>query len=46
VHGYVSASKYKPSELAADTGAAVTPVAAHSGTQDAATPVTPKQPQQ
>lgn len=46
VHGYVSAPKYKPSDLAADTGAAVTPVAAHSGAQDAANPATPKQPQQ
>lgn len=45
VHGYVSAPKYKPSELAAESGAAVTPVAAHPETPDAATPQTPKQPQ-
>ncbi len=29
VHGYVSAPKYRPSELAAASGASVTPVAAH-----------------
>src|SRR6202048_1570342 len=29
IHGYVSAPKYKPSELAGDGGATVTPVAAH-----------------
>ena len=45
VHGYVSAPKYKPSELAAVSGPAVTPVAAHPETQDAATPQTPKRPQ-
>lgn len=45
VHGYVSAPKYKPSELAANGAAAVTPAAAHPETQDANPPVTTK-PQQ
>ena len=45
VHGYVSAPKYKLSELATDAGANVTPVAAHPQ-PDAANPPTPKQPQQ
>jgi len=46
VHGYVSAPKYKPSELAAgSTGAAtVTPVAAHPQTPDQ-NPESPKQPE-
>jgi hypothetical protein len=34
IHGYVSAPKYKPSELAAVGTATVTPVAAHPQTQD------------
>ena len=44
VHGYVSAPKYKPSELAAN-GAAVTPVAAHpeAQPQDANPPATKPQ---
>jgi uncharacterized coiled-coil protein SlyX len=44
VHGYVSAPKYKPSELAASgaAGAAVTPVAAH----ETATGLNPPKPQQ
>ena len=47
VHGYVSAPKYKPSELAASsTGAAtVTPVAAHPQPPDQV-PQSPKQPEQ
>ena len=47
VHGYVSAPKYKPSELAASsTGAAtVTPVAAHPQPPDQI-PQSPKQPEQ
>ena len=46
VHGYVSAPKYKPSELAAtSTGAAaVTPVAAHPQPPDQ-NPQSPKQPE-
>ena len=46
VHGYVSAPKYKPSELAvSSTGAAVvTPVAAHPEPQDQ-DPQIPKQPE-
>lgn len=47
VHGYVSAPKYKPSELAAgSTGAAtITPVAAHPQSPDQ-NPQSPKQPEQ
>src|SRR6266849_1463679 len=47
VHGYVSAPKYKPSELAASsTGAAtVTPVAAHPQQQPDQNPEIPKQPE-
>src|SRR5713101_4564232 len=47
VHGYVSAPKYKPSELAAgSTGTAtVTPVAAHPQSPDQ-NPQSPKQPEQ
>jgi len=47
VHGYVSAPKYKPSELASNsTGAAVvTPVAAHPQPPDQ-NPQIPKQPEQ
>src|SRR6266436_2863736 len=47
VHGYVSAPKYKPSELAvSSTGAAtVTPVAAHPQPPDQV-PQSPKQPEQ
>jgi hypothetical protein len=42
IHGYVSAPKYKPSELAAVGGATVTPVAAHPQAPDQ----NPNQPQQ
>jgi hypothetical protein len=47
VHGYVSAPKYKPSELAAgSTGApTITPVAAHPQSPDQ-NPPSPKQPEQ
>src|SRR6202048_3463624 len=47
VHGYVSAPKYKPSELAASStgAAAVTPVAAHPQPPDQI-PQSPKQPEQ
>src|SRR6266849_5363769 len=47
VHGYVSAPKYKPSELAASsTGAAtITPVAAHPQQQPDQNPEIPKQPE-
>ena len=41
IHGYVSAPKYKPSELAATGSATVTPVAAHPQTDQ-----NPNQPQQ
>jgi len=46
VHGYVSAPKYKPSELAASSAGAatVTPVAAHSQPPDQ-NPQSPKQPE-
>jgi hypothetical protein len=44
IHGYVSAPKYKPSELAAVGGATVTPVAAHP--QAADQNHSPNQPQQ
>jgi hypothetical protein len=44
VHGYVSAPKYKPSELAAAGAATVTPVAAHPQQPDQ-DPQSPKQPQ-
>jgi hypothetical protein len=42
IHGYVSAPKYKPSELAAVGGATVTPVAAHPQAPNQ----NPNQPQQ
>ena len=47
VHGYVSAPKYKPSELAASStdAATVTPVAAHPQPPDQI-PQSPKQPEQ
>jgi hypothetical protein len=45
IHGYVSAPKYKPSELAAIGTPTVTPVAAHPQTPDQ-TPQNPNQPQQ
>jgi DNA repair exonuclease SbcCD ATPase subunit len=47
VHGYVSAPKYKPSELAASgaSAATVTPVSAHSQPPDQ-NPPSPKQPEQ
>jgi len=47
VHGYVSAPKYKPSELAVSSStntATVTPVAAHPQTPDQ-NPQSPKQPE-
>ena len=44
VHGYVSAPKYKPSELAAAGAAPVTPVSARPQTPDS-TPQTPKEPE-
>ncbi|HTT33579.1 MAG TPA: hypothetical protein VMH48_08250 [Methylomirabilota bacterium] len=44
VHGYVSGPKYKPAELAAATGANVTPVAAHPQTPENP-PSSPKQPE-
>ena len=44
VHGYVSAPKYKPSELSAVGSASVTPVAAHPEGPDP-NPSTPKQPE-
>jgi len=45
VHGYVSAPKYKPSELAASGTPTVTPVAAHEQTPDQ-NPQNPNPPQQ
>jgi type VI protein secretion system component VasK len=45
IHGYVSAPKYKPSELAAIGTATVTPVAAHPQAPDQ-NPPTPDQPEQ
>ena len=45
IHGYVSAPKYKPSELAAAGTATVTPVAAHAQTPDQ-NPQNPNQPKQ
>jgi hypothetical protein len=45
VHGYVSAPKYRPSELAATGGDVVTPVAAHPQPNDA-NAQSPKLPQQ
>jgi hypothetical protein len=45
VHGYVSAPKYRPSELAAIGTATVTPVAAHPQAPDQ-NPPTPDQPKQ
>lgn len=44
VHGYVSAPRYKPSELAAVGSASVTPVAAHPQEPDR-NPSSPKQPE-
>jgi hypothetical protein len=44
VHGYVSAPKYKPSELAAGSTAVITPVAAHPQSPDQ-NPQSPKQPE-
>jgi hypothetical protein len=44
VHGYVSAPKYKPSELSAVGSASVTPVAAHPQEPDQ-NPSSPKQPE-
>lgn len=45
VHGYVSAPKYKASELAAAGGATVTPVSTHPQTPEQ-NPQIPKQPEQ
>jgi len=45
IHGYVSAPKYKPSELAAIGAATVTPVAAHPQAPDQ-NPQNPNQPEQ
>jgi hypothetical protein len=45
IHGYVSAPKYKPSELATVGTATVTPVAAHPQAPDQ-TPQNPDQPEQ
>jgi len=45
VHGYISAPKYKPSELATTGAPTVTPAAAHPETPDQ-TPQSPKQPEQ
>jgi hypothetical protein len=44
VHGYVSAPKYKPSELASSGAPTVTPVSAHPQQPDQ-NPPSPKQPQ-
>jgi hypothetical protein len=44
VHGYVSAPKYNPSELAATGGASVTPVSEHPQEQDP-NQANPKQPE-
>jgi tRNA G10 N-methylase Trm11 len=44
VHGYISAPKYKPAELATTGEPAVTPAAAHPETPDQ-TPQSPKQPE-
>src|SRR5438445_5985382 len=45
VHGYISAPKYKPAELANTNAPNVTPAAAHPDTPDQ-TPQSPKQPDQ
>jgi hypothetical protein len=45
VHGYISAPKYKPAELATTGAPTVTPAAAHPETPDQ-TPQSPKQPEQ
>jgi outer membrane murein-binding lipoprotein Lpp len=45
VHGYISAPKYKPAELATTGAATVTPAAAHPQTPDQ-NPESPKQPEQ
>src|SRR3989454_4607785 len=45
VHGYISAPKYKPAELANTNAPNVTPAAAHPETPDQ-TPQSPKQPEQ
>ena len=46
VHGYISAPKYKPSELAADSSASVTPVSAKSPASTPSNTPDPQQPQQ
>jgi outer membrane murein-binding lipoprotein Lpp len=45
VHGYISAPKFKPAELATTGAATVTPAAAHPQTPDQ-NPESPKQPEQ
>jgi len=47
VHGYISAPKYRPSELAASdaSAATVTPVAEHPPQQPEQNPDIPKQPE-
>jgi hypothetical protein len=45
VHGYISAPKYKPADLATTGAATVTPAAAHPQTPDQ-DPQSPKQPEQ
>jgi uncharacterized coiled-coil protein SlyX len=46
IHGYISAPKYKPSELAAAGSASVTPVTAKTPPASAPNPQQPEQPQQ
>ncbi|MGC2530378.1 MAG: hypothetical protein WA639_21735 [Candidatus Acidiferrum sp.] len=46
VHGYISAPKYKPSELAAASSASVTPVSAKSPASTPSNTTDPQQPQQ
>jgi len=46
VHGYISAPKYKPSELAAAGSASLTPVSAKSPTDTPSNAANPQQPQQ
>jgi uncharacterized coiled-coil protein SlyX len=46
IHGYISAPKYKPSELAAAGSASVTPVSAKTPPANTPTPQQPEQPRQ
>jgi hypothetical protein len=46
IHGYISAPKYKPSELAAAGSASVTPVSAKTTPANTPNPQQPEQPQQ